>query len=121
MDVLTGSEREEIIDKIKEFQREFQRTSQVGKKAHPKRVNNLTKYAAEEKRPGKANMPRSCASSNELEQYAQDARRQIQPQEIMDGAKTIVCKFQGKSGLHKYWLSQQMNLILQNGPSNRRV
>lgn len=90
MDVLTGSEREEIIDKIKEFKREFHERP-GWEKGTPKRVNNLTKYAAEEKRLGKANMPghvRAAMNWNNMRKMHGDKYSQ----EIMDGAKTIVCK-----------------------------
>ena len=57
LDVLTGKEKDFVVDKIKEFKYAFKERP-VGKKGTPKRVNNLTKFTNEEKRLGKANMPR---------------------------------------------------------------
>ena len=57
LDVLTGKEKDFVVDKIKEFKYAFKERP-AGKKAHPKRVNNLTKFTNEEKRLHKANMPR---------------------------------------------------------------
>ena len=65
-DVLTGSGREEIIEKIKEFKITFHERS-GWEKGTIKRVNNPTKYSAEEKRLGKANMSWTCKSGYELE------------------------------------------------------
>src|SRR6056300_65598 len=90
LEVLTGSQREEIIEKIKEFKNNFHERP-GWEKGTPKRVNNLTKYAAEEKRLGKANMPghvRAAMNWNNLRKMNGDKYSQ----EIMDGAKTIVCK-----------------------------
>jgi DNA polymerase elongation subunit (family B) len=90
LDVLTGSQREEIIEKIKEFKNNFHERP-GWEKGTPKRVNNLTKYAAEEKRLGKANMPghvRAAMNWNNMRKMNGDKYSQ----EIMDGAKTIVCK-----------------------------
>jgi DNA polymerase elongation subunit (family B) len=90
LDVLTGSQREEIIEKIKEFKNNFHERP-GWEKGTPKRVNNLTKYAAEEKRLGKANMPghvRAAMNWNNMRKMNGDKYSA----EIMDGAKTIVCK-----------------------------
>ncbi len=90
LDVLTGCQREEIIEKVKEFKNTFH--DRPGwEKGTPKRVNNLTKYSAEEKRLGKANMPghvRAAMNWNNMRKMNSDKYSQ----EIMDGAKTIVCK-----------------------------
>jgi DNA polymerase elongation subunit (family B) len=89
-DVLTGHGREEIIEKVKEFKNTFHERP-GWEKGTPKRVNNLTKYTAEEKRLGKANMPghvRAAMNWNNLRKMNGDKYSQ----EIMDGAKTIVCK-----------------------------
>jgi len=89
-DVLTGHGREEIIEKVKEFKNIFHERP-GWEKGTPKRVNNLTKYTAEEKRLGKANMPghvRAAMNWNNLRRMNGDKYSQ----EIMDGAKTIVCK-----------------------------
>jgi DNA polymerase elongation subunit (family B) len=45
--VLTGSQRDEIIERIREFKYEFKERP-GWEKGSPKRVNNLTKYAAED-------------------------------------------------------------------------
>jgi hypothetical protein len=90
LDVLTGSQREEIIEKIKEFKNTFHERP-GWEKGTPKRVNNLTKYSAEEKRLGKANMPghvRAAMNWNNMRKMNGDKYSA----EIMDGAKTIVCK-----------------------------
>ena len=89
-DVLTGSGREEIIEKIKDFKIMFHERP-GWEKGTPKRVNNLTKYSAEEKRLGKANMPghvRAAMNWNNMRKMNGDKYSQ----EILDGAKTIVCK-----------------------------
>ena len=90
LDVLTGCQREEIIEKVKEFKNTFH--DRPGwEKGTPKRVNNLTKYTAEEKQLGKANMPghvRAAMNWNNMRKMNSDKYSQ----EIMDGAKTIVCK-----------------------------
>ena len=86
----TGSGREEIIEKIKEFKIKFHERP-GWEKGTPKRVNNLTKYSAEEKRLGKANMPghvRAAMNWNNMRKMNGDKYSQ----EILDGAKTIVCK-----------------------------
>ena len=60
-------------------------------KGTPKRVNNLTKYTAEEARLGKANMPghvRAAMNWNNLKRMHGDNYSTA----IVDGMKTIVCK-----------------------------
>ncbi len=47
---------DEIVERIREFKYEFMERP-GWEKGSPKRVNNLTKYQAEETRLGKANMP----------------------------------------------------------------
>jgi DNA polymerase elongation subunit (family B) len=90
MDVLTGAEREAIIEKVKEFKIAFQ-DRPAWEKGTPKRVNNLTKYTAEEVRLGKANMPghvRAAMNWNNLKRMHGDNYSTA----IVDGMKTIVCK-----------------------------
>ena len=90
LEVLTGKEKDHVVDRIKEFKHEFKERP-GWEKGTPKRVNNLTKFTAEEKRLGKANMPghvRAAINWNYLkklngDQYSMD---------IIDGMKTIVCK-----------------------------
>ena len=90
LEVLTGKEKDHVVERIKEFKHEFKERP-GWEKGTPKRVNNLTKFTAEEKRLGKANMPghvRAAINWNYLkklngDQYSMD---------IIDGMKTIVCK-----------------------------
>ncbi len=88
--VLAGVERDVIVERIREFKYEF--SDRPGwEKGSPKRVNNLTKYAAEEARLGKANMPghvRAALNWNTLRRMNSDNYSM----QIVDGMKTIVCK-----------------------------
>ena len=89
-DVLTGRTREQIIEKIREFKYAFKERP-GWEKGSPKRVNNLTKYAKEEERLGKANMPghvRAAINWNNLRRMNSDKYSM----QIVDGMKTIVCK-----------------------------
>jgi DNA polymerase elongation subunit (family B) len=90
MEVLTGADREQVIDMIKEFKAKFSDLPawQMGT---PKRVNNLTKFTREEERLGKANMPghvRAAMNWNNLRRMHGDNHSM----KITDGMKTIVCK-----------------------------
>jgi len=88
--VLTGTQREEIYDQVREFKLAFQ-DRPAWEKGTPKRVNNLTKYTAEEARLGKANMPghvRAAMNWNTLRRMHGDNYSMA----IVDGMKTIVCK-----------------------------
>jgi hypothetical protein len=90
LDVLTGAEREAIIEKVKEFKYLFQERP-AWEKGTPKRVNNLTKFTAAETREGRANMPghvRAAMNWNNLRRMMGDNYSQ----QIVDGMKTIVCK-----------------------------
>ena len=90
LDVLTGSERDHIIERVREFKYEFQ-DRPAWEKGTPKRVNNLTKYSKEESRLGKANMPghvRAAMNWNNLRRMHGDNYST----NIMDGMKVIVCK-----------------------------
>jgi len=90
LDVLTGVTRDSIIEKIRTFKYLF--AERPGwEKGSPKRVNNLTKYGAEEKRLGKANMPghvRAALNWNTLRRMNSDNYSM----QIVDGMKTIVRK-----------------------------
>ena len=89
-DVLTGRTREEVIEKIRNFKYQF-KDRPGWEKGSPKRVNNLTKYAKEEERLGKANMPghvRAAINWNNLRRMNSDKYSM----QIVDGMKTIVCK-----------------------------
>jgi DNA polymerase elongation subunit (family B) len=90
LDVLTGSNREQIIEKVKSFKFSFKERP-AWEKGTPKRVNNLTKYTAEEQRLGKANMPghvRAAMNWNSLRRMHSDNYSM----QIIDGMKVIVCK-----------------------------
>ena len=92
MDVLTGTGdvRQLVIDKVREFKIAFSERP-AWEKGTPKRVNNLTKYTAEEARLGKANMPghvRAAMNWNNLRRMHGDNYSM----QIVDGMKTIVCK-----------------------------
>lgn len=89
-DVLTGAERQFIIDKVREFKLVFQ-DRPAWEKGTPKRVNNLTKFTREEERLGRANMPghvRAAINWNNLRKMHSDNYSMA----IIDGMKTIVCK-----------------------------
>jgi DNA polymerase elongation subunit (family B) len=88
--VLTGAEKEEIYDRVREFKISFQ-DRPAWEKGTPKRVNNLTKYTKEEERLGRANMPghvRAAMNWNNLRKMHGDNYSLA----IVDGMKTIVCK-----------------------------
>ena len=90
VDVLTGADRDSVIAKVRDFKMLFQERP-AWEKGTPKRVNNLTKYTAEEARLGKANMPghvRAAMNWNSLRRMHSD-NYSLQ---IVDGMKTIVCK-----------------------------
>ena len=93
--VLAGAEREAIIEHIRRFKYEF--ADRPGwEKGSPKRVNNLTNYAAEEARLGKANMPghvRAALNWNNLRRMNSDNYSM----QIVDGMKTIVCKLKSNA------------------------
>ena len=86
----TGDVRQTVINKVKEFKIAFAERP-AWEKGTPKRVNNLTKYTAEEERLGKANMPghvRAAMNWNRLKKMHGDNYSTS----IVDGMKTIVCK-----------------------------
>jgi hypothetical protein len=88
--VLTGSQKEEIYDRVREFKLAFQ-DRPAWEKGTPKRVNNLTKFTKEEERLGRANMPghvRAAMNWNNLRRMHSDNYSM----QIVDGMKTIVCK-----------------------------
>jgi DNA polymerase elongation subunit (family B) len=90
LDVLTGAEKEQIYDKVRNFKIAFAERP-AWEKGTPKRVNNLTKYTADEERLGKANMPghvRAAMNWNRLRRMHGDNYSMA----IVDGMKTIVCK-----------------------------
>jgi DNA polymerase elongation subunit (family B) len=88
--VLTGTERDAVIERIREFKYEFMERP-AWEKGSPKRVNNLTAYGAKEEKEGKANMPghvRAALNWNNLRRMNSDNYSA----KIVDGMKTIVCK-----------------------------
>ena len=88
--VLTGTDKEEILEYITNFRNEF-KTRPGWEKGSPKRANNITEYEAKEKKQGKANMPghvRASINWNTLKRMFNDKYSM----NITDGAKVIVCK-----------------------------
>ena len=90
--LLAGAGRDEIVERIREFKYEFKERP-GWEKGSPKRVNNLTKYGADEanSKTGKANMPghvRAALNWNNLRRMNGDNYSM----QIVDGMKTIVCK-----------------------------
>lgn len=88
--VLTGSNKDEIVERIKEYKYEFKERP-GWEKGSPKRVNNLTSYQKKEEREGKANMPghvRAAMNWNTMRRMNSDNYSM----QIVDGMKTIVCK-----------------------------
>jgi DNA polymerase elongation subunit (family B) len=88
--VLTGTQKDEIVTRIRDFKYVFMERP-GWEKGSPKRVNNLTKYGKKEEREGKANMPghvRAAMNWNNLRRMNSDNYSM----QIVDGMKTIVCK-----------------------------
>jgi DNA polymerase elongation subunit (family B) len=88
--VLTGFAKEDILEYITDFRTEF-KTRPGWEKGSPKRANNITEYAAKEKKAGKANMPghvRASLNWNTLKRMMDDKYSMA----VTDGAKVIVCK-----------------------------
>jgi len=93
--LLAGAQRDELIEHIRAFKYEFMERP-GWEKGSPKRVNNLTKYAAEETRLGKANMPghvRAAINWNNMRRMNGDNYSM----QIVDGMKTIVCKLKSNA------------------------
>jgi DNA polymerase elongation subunit (family B) len=93
--VLTGTQKDEIVARIREFKYVFMERP-GWEKGSPKRVNNLTKYGKAEEREGKANMPghvRAALNWNTLRRMNSDNYSM----QIVDGMKTIVCKLKGNA------------------------
>jgi len=93
--LLAGAGRDEIVERIREFKYEFKERP-GWEKGSPKRVNNLTKYQAEETRLGKANMPghvRAAINWNNMRKMNGDNYSM----QIVDGMKTIVCKLKSNA------------------------
>jgi len=93
--LLAGAGKDEIVERIREFKYEFMERP-GWEKGSPKRVNNLTKYGAEEARLGKANMPghvRAALNWNQMRRMNGDNYSM----QIVDGMKTIVCKLKSNA------------------------
>ena len=89
-DVLTGVERDAIIEKIRKFKYVFKERP-GWEKGSPKRANNVTMYQAKEAKAGKANMPghvRAAINWNTMRRMNSD-NYSLQ---VVDGMKVIVCK-----------------------------
>jgi DNA polymerase elongation subunit (family B) len=87
---LTGVSKEEILQYITDFRTEF-KTRPGWEKGSPKRANNITEYAAKEKKAGKTNMPghvRASLNWNTLKRMMDDKYSM----QVVDGMKVIVCK-----------------------------
>lgn len=89
MKLLTDASREEIIDMIKAFKKEF-RKMPPWQKGTPKRVNNLTNHTKIFEKTGKCAVGHAMAAINwnRLRRMNSDSYSM----EITDGMKTIVCK-----------------------------
>jgi len=88
--VLNGVPKEEVLTYITDFRTDF-KTRPGWEKGSPKRANNITEYAAKEKKQGKANMPghvRASLNWNTLKRMFDDKYSM----NIVDGMKVIVCK-----------------------------
>jgi DNA polymerase elongation subunit (family B) len=89
-DVLTGAQRDDVVQKIRDFKYAFQERP-GWEKGSPKRVNNLTMYGNREAKEGKTNMPghvRAALNWNTLRRMNSDNYSM----QIVDGMKVIVCK-----------------------------
>jgi DNA polymerase elongation subunit (family B) len=93
--VLAGAQKDELVEHIRAFKYQFMERP-GWEKGSPKRVNNLTNYAAEEAKQGKANMPghvRAALNWNNLRRMNSDNYSM----QIVDGMKTIVCKLKSNA------------------------
>ena len=90
-DVLTGAQREHVVEKVLEFKKEF-KSQDPWLKGSPKRVNNMTSYgakAADESYKGMIpGHVRGSLNWNVLRSMNNDNRTA----KIVDGMKVIVCK-----------------------------
>jgi DNA polymerase elongation subunit (family B) len=94
-DILVGVQRDEIIEKIREFKYAFKERP-GWEKGSPKRANNITAYAKKEDREGKANMPghvRASLNWNTMRRMNSDQYSM----QIVDGMKVIVCKLKSNA------------------------
>jgi len=88
--VLQDAPKEDVLERITKFRKEFE-DMPGWDKGSPKRVNNLSKFRTQEEKQGRANMPghvRAALNWNTLKRMNGDKYSQ----EIVDGMKCIVCK-----------------------------
>ena len=93
--ILSGAQRDDVIEHIRRFKYEFMERP-GWEKGSPKRVNNLTKYGAAEAVQGRANMPghvRAALNWNNMRKMNGDNYSM----QIVDGMKTIVCKLKSNA------------------------
>jgi DNA polymerase elongation subunit (family B) len=93
--ILSGTQRDDVIEHIRKFKYEFMERP-GWEKGSPKRVNNLTKYGAAEAAQGRANMPghvRAALNWNNMRKMNGDNYSM----QIVDGMKTIVCKLKSNA------------------------
>ncbi len=93
--ILSGVQRDDVIEHIRKFKYEFMERP-GWEKGSPKRVNNLTKYGAAEAAQGRANMPghvRAAMNWNNMRRMNGDNYSM----QIVDGMKTIVCKLKSNA------------------------
>ena len=93
--ILSGAQRDDVIEHIRKFKYEFMERP-GWEKGSPKRVNNLTKYGAAEAAQGRANMPghvRAALNWNNMRRMNGDNYSM----QIVDGMKTIVCKLKSNA------------------------
>ena len=93
--ILSGTQRDDVIEHIRKFKYEFMERP-GWEKGSPKRVNNLTKYGAAEAAQGRANMPghvRAALNWNNMRRMNSDNYSM----QIVDGMKTIVCKLKSNA------------------------
>lgn len=93
--ILSGVQRDDVIEHIRAFKYQFMERP-GWEKGSPKRVNNLTKYGAAEAAQGKANMPghvRAAMNWNNMRRMNSDNYSM----QIVDGMKTIVCKLKSNA------------------------
>lgn len=93
--ILSGVQRDDVIEHIRAFKYQFMERP-GWEKGSPKRVNNLTKYGAAEAAQGKANMPghvRAALNWNNMRRMNSDNYSM----QIVDGMKTIVCKLKSNA------------------------
>lgn len=108
LDVLTGAQEEETIEKIREFKAEFD-SQKPWMKGSPKAVNGVTKYLTKQeeymadkaagRNPAKVTIPGHVRGSHNWN-YLRAANNDLHTQKIVDGQKVIVCYL--KENPHKF-------------------